>query len=181
MQDSTDRRVLFGMRGWNHPSWIQGYYPEDLPADWRPAYYANDCNCVLLSPSDWRQLGETDADELIADIDPAFRFFFEADDSTAPSSALLHAFGRQCGGVLGGGSPGDSDVVHWQADSTDHWKADVGGSLVRLRLDAVDLRALRPVIEKLPDDLAALIIDSDRLAPDSVKEIRLLAEMLGRL
>ncbi len=45
----------------------QGWYPEDLPSDWRMDYFANEFSAVLFSPRSW--VGEValsveDVDEL---------------------------------------------------------------------------------------------------------------------
>jgi len=37
-----------GSFGWNHPAWIAGFYPADLPVEWRLAYYANEFGTVLV-------------------------------------------------------------------------------------------------------------------------------------
>ncbi len=34
--------------GWDHPAWQGSFYPDDLPADWRLTYYANEVPGVLL-------------------------------------------------------------------------------------------------------------------------------------
>ena len=37
-----------GAFGWNHPAWIAGFYPADLPVQWRLSYYANEFDTVLV-------------------------------------------------------------------------------------------------------------------------------------
>ena len=46
-------RILLGTAGWDRSDWLDAYYPPDLPAEWRLAYYANECNCVLLPATGW--------------------------------------------------------------------------------------------------------------------------------
>ena len=35
------RRLMLGTAGWQRDDWLAGYYPPDLPPDWRLAYYAS--------------------------------------------------------------------------------------------------------------------------------------------
>ncbi len=69
--------VLVGSRGWDHEQWVGGFYPEDLPGDWRLTYYANAFRAVLV-PAD--RLLDVAADEVEAwrdDVPEDFRFYFE--------------------------------------------------------------------------------------------------------
>lgn len=46
-------RVLIGAAGWAHPGWMGSFYPDDLPEDWRLAYYANLYRVVLVPAEAW--------------------------------------------------------------------------------------------------------------------------------
>ncbi len=68
------RRFLIGAEGWDHGAWRGVLYPEDLPADWRLAYYALRFDVVMLS---WFQVRSASVSTLIAwaaDTDKEFRF-----------------------------------------------------------------------------------------------------------
>ncbi len=66
--------ILVGCRGWKHPLWTPGFYPEELPEDWRFCYYSNEVRSVLVpyaetldeDPARWRN-----------ECDQGFRFVFE--------------------------------------------------------------------------------------------------------
>jgi len=69
--------ILVGARGWEHSSWRGGFYPDDLPRDWRLSYYANAFRAVLV-PAE--RLGEASAGEVAQwreEVPEGFRFFLE--------------------------------------------------------------------------------------------------------
>lgn len=78
--------VLIGCRGWNHDEWVPGFYPEDLPNEWRFCYYSNEIRSVLVPFGD---IVSADLNRWREDCDDAFRFVFECpvDSSTNADSA----------------------------------------------------------------------------------------------
>lgn len=90
-------RFLLGGAGWDHPHWVGAFYPEDLPPDWRLAYYAHFFGCVLVPPAAWR--GAALAGWL-ADTPPDFRFLLEEGAGVEAAARLL---GARCGGVVEAG------------------------------------------------------------------------------
>ncbi len=67
--------------GWEPADWIQNYYPEDLPSDWRLSYYANEHRHVLVPQQAWLQLD--DIDEWLDDLTEPFGFYFEIETNDA--------------------------------------------------------------------------------------------------
>ena len=64
-------RIYMGTRGWYHPDWREGFYPDDLPAEWALTYYANEFPVVALAAEDnW----QASAEQLLADSHDRFRF-----------------------------------------------------------------------------------------------------------
>lgn len=49
----TAYEILMGACGWDYPQWQDEFYPEDLPPEWRLAYYANEFPVVLIPQSYW--------------------------------------------------------------------------------------------------------------------------------
>ncbi|QKT02903.1 hypothetical protein HUS23_03305 [Ectothiorhodospiraceae bacterium 2226] len=47
------QRLCWGAWDWRHASWQGRYYPDDLPQDWRLAYYANDFACLGVPLDAW--------------------------------------------------------------------------------------------------------------------------------
>ena len=78
--------LLVGTIGWDHDNWVGDYYSNDLPDDWRFAYYRNDYRSVLV-PIDHFRSGDKEAvSEWVEDCDEAFRFVVEV-----PKTCLLDA------------------------------------------------------------------------------------------
>jgi len=41
--------VLIGAASWEEDEWLASFYPEDLPAEWRMAYYANEFSTTVIN------------------------------------------------------------------------------------------------------------------------------------
>jgi hypothetical protein len=72
-----EHRIRIGSLGWDHKDWQGQFYPDDLPADWRLSYYANEFSVVLVPFSVWT------ADECAKcvtwhdDVPESFRFVLD--------------------------------------------------------------------------------------------------------
>lgn len=69
--------ILIGTRGWNHPGWAGAFYPENLPADWRLSFYANNLRSVLVPAETWEQGAAADVRAWAEDVYAEFRFVLE--------------------------------------------------------------------------------------------------------
>ncbi len=81
--------------GWEHPAWTGGFYPDDLPDDWRLAYYANEFRAVIVP---WERASRCTEEEVMAwkeDTHADFCFFLEAPPwaSLGPFMALGERWG----------------------------------------------------------------------------------------
>ncbi len=47
--------VYTGSVGWEHASWNDGFYPDDLPEDWQLSFYNTQFHCVYLPHLVWYQ------------------------------------------------------------------------------------------------------------------------------
>jgi hypothetical protein len=115
----AEARFLAGAAGWDHPAWIGPFYPGELPAQWRLAYYAHYFGCVLVPAAAWREAGGPGAASWAADTPAGFRFLLEAGEG---AGALAASLGERCAGVLApdgspAGAPG-TEVV-WIDEAAD--------------------------------------------------------------
>lgn len=101
----AERAALeIGAYGWQRVDWARDFYPEDMPDDWRLAFYANEFVCVCVPAAYWQQ-GGCDVGQWIEDAHERFRFFLEIDASVceagawASLAAALPRFGGQLGGA----------------------------------------------------------------------------------
>ena len=78
---ARDYPLLIGACGWSHPGWSGDFYPQDLPADWRLSYYANEFPVVLITEEEWH-LPEADVSSWCEESDASFRFLLEISAAT---------------------------------------------------------------------------------------------------
>ncbi|MFP5411245.1 MAG: hypothetical protein ACLGG6_09725, partial [Gammaproteobacteria bacterium] len=51
---SGNQQVRVGAVGWEHPHWLGGFYPDDLPPDWMLSYYNTQFQAVYLPAIVWQ-------------------------------------------------------------------------------------------------------------------------------
>lgn len=66
-----------GAIGWEHAHWIGTFYPEDLPPEWRLAYYNTRFDCVYLPYPQWAHTPEDVLAAWRAETLERFRFLLE--------------------------------------------------------------------------------------------------------
>ena len=115
MQDAHTYQIHIGAVGWN-PDNARGFYPDDLPPEWRLAYYNNFFSCVYLPYAVW---GHADAGMIRSWLDESlsrFRFVLEA-PADKPASGLrekLAIFGERLG--LLAEASGNAGQLLWLED-----------------------------------------------------------------
>lgn len=96
--DEHPRAFYLGARDWCFPHWPGAFYPEDMPAEWRMAYYNTHYSCLWLAHAVWCRLTPATIAEWLADSRADFRFVLEAGDLATPGEAsLAAAFGDKLG------------------------------------------------------------------------------------
>jgi hypothetical protein len=185
--------LCLGARDWAHPAWTRDYYPEDLPADWRLSYYANDLPQVLVPQARWLSAGETGWADWVKAVGPGFRFFLELEPGPAPASleACVAALGIHCGGVLApseGQLPERCRAPVYLARTLAKPEAPAPGPLpLALVLEAAalgDLRGQRLLFEKLVRGHSAqgelpLFLGGDSPSMAVLLDAKQLAELMG--
>jgi hypothetical protein len=182
--EDSIRLWRWGCRDWDDPVLVAGYYPEDLPADWRLSYYANEADCALLPPQRWRRVGANEAAAWAEDVGSRFRFYLEAGDRL-PSTDLLGALGERCGGVLVT-APDDvpgTTMAPVAAPEGRAWAAD-GRTVLCLQDRGEDLRGWRGRIERLAPWLGqwhevSVVLEGASANPRRARELRVLAELMA--
>jgi hypothetical protein len=66
-----------GSAGWEHADWQGGFYPDDLPEEWRLAYYNTAYSCVWLGYADWSGCDPATLAAWVDDTHERFRFVLE--------------------------------------------------------------------------------------------------------
>ncbi len=202
-------RVLTGTSGFQHSGWDESYYPPDIPADWKLAFYANDFNAVLLPESVWRETSPDDLEQWLEDIDEGFRVYLrvtcsmpDLDESGKISKLLAPYF---AGFFIDQDVKVDIDKLSpdtiWLL-SQQHGLKDVNDSIrcrirywgqledIDHRVNAVviesemDKRKLRQVLEKIEPYLdtnndVLVLYDLSSPVAQDLKDLRILLELMG--
>lgn len=45
---ANEYKLRIGSYGWQHKTWNNSFYPEDLPMEWQFAYYANEYSVIMI-------------------------------------------------------------------------------------------------------------------------------------
>jgi hypothetical protein len=146
-------------RGWDHSSWVGSFYPDDLPADWRLAFFCNEFDALLVPENQWRLMAPTEVGAWRADCGPRMRFYLERGSAEEGDMSFVEALGPVFGGFI---EAGTGSVGHWSQG-------------------AEDLRGLRSTIERLAagGGEALLIVDGDPPSLPALQAARTIAELLG--
>ncbi len=170
-------------RGWEHAAWQQGYYPPDLPPDWRLSYFGNDFRQVMVPRDDWRDRTDQELRAWHEDVGDGFLFLLEAGcSSTRVEEALMRRWldlPETFGALLC-----DDDRVLWRPVAPLLAEC-VGSSLLRLSAADCDrdLRywrdRLQDFLRQAPDDdWLCLLLDDACWQPRQIEQWQQLARML---
>ena len=93
---------LVAARGWQHPQWCGNFYPDDLPEDWRLAYYSNEFRAVVVPAARVAVLTADEAERWAEDVHEEFRFYLEVagDEDAATLAERLGPLNHHLGGIL---------------------------------------------------------------------------------
>lgn len=72
-----DSRLEIGAAGWQYPSWSENFYDEELPPEWRLAFYSNEFRFCMVLWSEWGSASLEILEQWADDIDQPFRFFLQ--------------------------------------------------------------------------------------------------------
>jgi hypothetical protein len=96
-------------RNWDRPDWCGAFYPEDLPDDWRLAYFANAFEAVLVPAPTWHRTPPGRLSDWVRDVPERFRFYLElgpGDGSPVLARAAVALGNHLAGSVAGTPVPG---------------------------------------------------------------------------
>ncbi len=91
--------------GWQGAAW-DGFYPDDMPVEWRLDYYANEFFAVVVPLCEWSQADDETVLEWLEQVSADFRFYWEVSGSDAAATVRLQlllqdeAFAAHWGGVV---------------------------------------------------------------------------------
>ena len=74
--------------GWEWPAWERGFYPEDMPPEWRLTYYNTQFSCVFLPADRWQGAMPWEIVQWAEDTHERFLFLLEGAEGMAAPEAL---------------------------------------------------------------------------------------------
>lgn len=77
MEKSANCKFYTGSAGWEHPQWEGGFYPDELPPEWRLAFYNTAFPCVYLAYEAWSGRDLQTLGAWVEDTLERFRFVLE--------------------------------------------------------------------------------------------------------
>jgi len=87
--------------GWDHPGWEGGFYPADLPEEWRLAYYANAFPAVVVPAPLVMGASGRELAHWAGETAPSFRFLVELPlEAGGQAAARCTGLGERLGGFL---------------------------------------------------------------------------------
>ena len=66
--------VYTGTVGWEHADWNGGFYPDDLPEDWRLSFYNTQFRCAYLPYPVWHQASDAVVASWLRETQEDFHF-----------------------------------------------------------------------------------------------------------
>ena len=171
-------RLLLGFSGW--PLMWSDYFPEDLPEDWQLAYYSNDADALVLSADELHAIDTSDLEEWCDDLPDYFRFYLKVDAVADVSAGHLEVLGGHLGAFLLPESAANSENERsWAGMGNGFWGVSGQPRMVFLEYEQTDLRSMRELLQKLPKELEALILNREISDPRSLAELKTLTQLLG--
>ena len=126
-----------GACSWQHAQWQDEFYPEDMPDDWRLAYYANEFLTVMVPQDQWSAAGSEEYRSWMEECAGDFRFFLEYRlDSIAALDRLSAIFTQ----------------TDWRPETLGGLVLDVGGEEFLYQLQAKQARFGCPVFVRYSGD-----------------------------
>ncbi|MEW6677573.1 MAG: hypothetical protein AB1421_06600 [Pseudomonadota bacterium] len=146
------RLVRLGVAGWLWPAWEDGFYPADMPPEWRLTYYNTQFSCVFLTRGQWKQLSPREWEIWAEDTHDEFLFLLETQNNGGNETPPAPLQGRAQ--LL---SAQDSCLIWFDAES--------------------DLKTLAAQLSALPDSPHFLLSKDGDLG--QIERVRTLLDLMG--
>lgn len=167
--------VTIAAAGWQDLADAAAYYPDDLPDDWRLAYFANEHPAVYLPADRWQPVPVAVLRSWHDDVNAAFRFFLEWPGAAAVSSDAVAALGDRLAGWVDWRSASSGALVAPAVDQT-----VVFGQALRCPAElARDLRAAAGWLRERSTAAPATLVILCAPTSTQLAEWRQLQQLLG--
>ncbi|RUM93265.1 MAG: hypothetical protein DSZ27_00455 [Thiomicrospira sp.] len=197
--------LIIGTQGWESESWLDSFYPEDMPEDWRLDYYSNFFECVLVEESVWRSWSEEMLEELADMLEgESFWFFLELvsefnEQSVHQLQKIKQILQDQASGIilkninqeLPENLKGYTVTLVSKTAKKSGWCWEYEGVYVsgepvgfveKLNADGkVQSSMLKQFMQSLPNELngAPFFVGGEKIDIDQVKNLKIVGEIMG--
>jgi hypothetical protein len=154
MENSANNHFYVGCAGWEHPQWVGGFYPDEMPPEWRLTFYNTAFPCVYLAYEEWSGRDLKTLRAWVEDTLEPFRFVLE------PGSAGL--------------SDGDRDRLAALAPRLD----PLGGQVVWLE-GKPDLKRLAGELKVLAGCTGPVYLIRRDHDLEAMDQLKILLEIMG--
>ncbi|MEN8175719.1 MAG: hypothetical protein ABFS23_08140 [Pseudomonadota bacterium] len=183
----TPGPVAVGAEDWLQAQWLRDYFPENLPEEWRLAYYANDFSAVLVPASSWSNAAPTAWAHWAEEVPPGFRLFLLLDetpvseDARASAEACAAALGSTFGGHVSRRCAPENSGFPILCVRPIHSQGPPGDIVLVTAADLADRRTLGQRLQALAgrSEPPRAIIAEAGVPAAEVSELRTLAELTG--
>lgn len=79
-------RLYSGTVGWLGNKELDAIYPEDLPEEWKLAFYNTQFRCVYIPINIWTKFAEPEIGALLDEVQDDFRFILESPKNNEPKN-----------------------------------------------------------------------------------------------
>lgn len=159
-QETTKTPIAVAAYGWQGAAWA-GFYPDDIPDDWRLDFYANEFFAVVVPFEAWQRADDETLLVWQEQVSDDFRFYWELPQGEASGAARLQRLRED-----------DGFIAHW------------GGTLEEVsQLHISEPMELRPMRKSIEDARQAakctLLVIIAPAAAASLRPARDIAQLLG--
>lgn len=197
--------VETGSYGWDYDAWSEDFYPEDLPADWRLAYLANQCRLVVVPVGYVKQYPRDWFEDALDDARADLQLLFELDHTLSEENCIrladwLELAGEHAVGLLScarcesiqqifSGWPIYSPVRQMHLESLDVQVLEpAAGVISQAPYSAVarvsgagshELRRLPPLVRKLLPGPVAIVFDGEPPPVQTIQSMPQILDLMG--
>jgi len=173
-------KVRYAVSGLEHPGWEEQYYPEDIPDDWKLAYYSNDFPAIVMTAE--QALDDEFVDQL-DDIPAGFRVYVLVNEELGGNQRA--ELEDVLGGYFGGFIVKNNDLANFAA----HILAQPVEGPFQAPVEVVriakmpDLKQLKQYLLTLQSQLGQndvlFWLDDEQVAIESFQQLKTLLELMA--
>ena len=167
---SEESFLRVGTCGWDLPHWQNSFYPDDLPQDWRLAYYANEFSAVLVPASIW-QAEQVNLEDWADEVGQGFRFYLQT-GVKPPEKDQIFGVEQALASCFGG-------FVEIHSTNNQAITINKNTAVALINMQNKDLRGWREWLQQNGPSLEAVFLNASDLSYKQLTDFKSLVELLN--